>query len=383
MDVTSVVSWEFTYNLDDFSSSPSTYGDQVGTTSVYKIPVYILTEDKIGNKKVTTKTIRFDSDGNKPFMTILSPNKDQVLGGPIQIFGTGNTRLAGLGGVGKVYIQFSKNGKFDSQDDGTFGVSSSDYDSDWYKDGKGQMIPRTDTPSGGASWQITVNKNGEFNSTNSDHQNRNVYFRVRALKKGVNPDTATAADWGLWTSPVKITVDKAYPTVGSPDPLKIVNTDDSAPENYIQDMWIKEGKKLTGSLYDESGIKELTISSSELLGSLTYSLQRALSEGWIVEDTARAPNPATGAQNYKLQIPLTIKDSMKRQGNLSIKIRIVENTPKELYLETTLRMRFDVTKPAAAGGKWIVKSEQKQKLNGGEMYYTGHSVHFMWRCRFL
>ena len=362
MDKSSLVSWEFTYNLDDFSSSPSTYGDQVGTTSVYKIPVYILTEDKIGNKKVTTKTIRFDSDGNKPFMTILSPDKDHVLGGAIQIFGTGNTRLAGLGGVGKVYIQFSKNGKFDSQDDGTFGISSSDYDSDWYKDGKGQMIPGTDTPSGGASWQITVNKNGEFNSTNPDHQNRDVYFRVRALKRGGNP--AKDSDWGLWTSPVKITVDKAYPTVGSPDPLKIVNTDDSAPENYIQDMWIKEGKKLTGSLYDESGIKELTISSSELLGSLTYSLQRALSEGWIVEDTARAPNPATGAQNYKLQIPLTIKDSMKRQGNLSIKIRIVENTPKELYSETTLRMRFDVTKPAAAGGKWIVKSEQKHISQG-------------------
>ena len=362
MDKSSLVSWEFTYNLDNFSSSLATCGEQVGTTSVYKIPVYILTEDKIGNKKVTTKTIRFDSDGNKPFMTILSPHQDQVLGGAIQIFGTGTTRLGGAGSVGKVYIQFSKTGSFDSQDDGTFGVSSSDYDSDWYKDGKGQMIPGTN--SGGASWQITVNKNGEFNSTDPAHQNRNVYFRVRALKKGVNPDTATAADWGLWTSPVKITVDKAYPTVGSPDPLKIVNTDDSAPENYIQDMWIKEGKKLTGSLYDESGIKELTISSSELLGSLTYSLQRALSEGWIVEDTAHAPNPPTGAKNYKLQIPLTIKDSMKRQGNLSIKIRIVENTPKELYSETTLRMRFDVTKPAAADGKWIVKSEQKHISQG-------------------
>ena len=362
MDKSNSASWEFTYNLDNFSSSLATCGEQVDSTSVYKIPVYILTEDKIGNKKVTTETIRFDSDGNKPVMTIQSPHQDQVLGGAIQIFGTGTTRLGGAGSVGKVYIQFSKTGSFDSQDDGTFGVSSSDYDSDWYKDGKGQMIPGTN--SGGASWQITVNKNGEFNSTDPAHQNRNVYFRVRALKKGVNPDTATAADWGLWTSPVKITVDKAYPTVGSPDPLKIVNTDDSAPENYIQDMWIKEGKKLTGSLYDESGIKELTISSSELLGSLTYSLQRALSEGWIVEDTARAPNPATGAQNYKLQIPLTIKDSMKRQGNLSIKIRIVENTPKELYSETTLRMRFDVTKPAAAGGKWIVKSEQKHISQG-------------------
>ena len=363
MDKSSPVSWELTYNLDDFSSSPSSYGDQVGSTSVYKIPVYILTEDKIGNRKVSTKIIRFDSDGNKPFMTILSPHQSQVLGGPIQIFGTGNTRLAGLGGVGKVYIQFSKNGKFDSQDDGTFGVSSSGYDSDWYKDGKGQMIPGTDTPSGGASWQITVNENGEFNSANPDHQNWDVYFRVRALKRDGNP--AKDADWGLWTSPVKITVDKAYPTVGSPDPLKIVKIDGSVPEqNYSQDMWITEGNKLTGSLYDEAGIKELTISSPELLGSVTYNRERALSEGWIAEDTARAPNPATGAKNYKLQIPLTIKDSMKRKGNLSIKIRIVENTPNALYSETSLRMCFDVTDPVVAGGKWIVKSEQKQIPEG-------------------
>lgn len=354
MDKSGPGSWEFTYNLDNFSSSPSTYGTQVGSTSVYEIPVYILTEDKIGNKNHTEKTIRFDSDGNKPFMTILSPNQDQVLGGAIQIFGTGTTRLGGPGLVGEVYIQFSKNGKFDSQDDGTFGVSASGYDPDWYKNGKGQLIP--DTASGGASWQITVNENGAFNnpSTDPNQQNWDIYFRVRALKRGGNP--ANDADWGPWTSRVKITVDKAYPTVGSPDPLQVVNTDGSDPINYVQDMWIKEGKKLIGSLYDEAGIKELTISSTELLGSVTYNLQRALSEGWISEDTAHAPNSSTGAKNYKLQIPLTIQESMKRKGNLSIKIKIFEDTPKALSSETTLRMRFDVTKPAVAGGKWTVKS---------------------------
>ncbi|UTY29812.1 hypothetical protein [Treponema putidum] len=354
MDKSGPGSWEFTYNLDNFSSSPSTYGTQAGSTSVYEIPVYILTEDKIGNKTVTTKTIRFDSDGNKPFMTILSPHQDQVLGGAIQIFGTGTTRLGGPGLVGEVYIQFSKNGKFDSQDDGTFGVSASGCDPDWYKNGKGQLI--LDTTSGGASWQITVNENGAFNnpSTDPNQQNWDIYFRVRALKRGGNP--ANDADWGPWTSRVKITVDKAYPTVGSPDPLQVVNTDGSDPINYVQDMWIKEGKKLIGSLYDEAGIKELTISSTELLGSVTYNLQRALSEGWISEDTAHAPNSSTGAKNYKLQIPLTIQESMKRKGNLSIKIKIFEDTPKALSSETTLRMRFDVTKPAVAGGKWTVKS---------------------------
>ncbi|UTC64708.1 hypothetical protein E4O00_00175 [Treponema sp. OMZ 788] len=339
MDKSTPVSWEFTYNLDSFADSPDTYGTFI-SGSVYGIPVYILTEDKIGNKSHTEKIIRFDKDGSKPVMTIQSPQQSQVLGGSIQIFGTGTART---GVVGEVYIQFSKNGTFNSQDDGTFGGK------DWYNGGNGQAIQGT--ASGGSNWQITINENGEFNnpSTDPNHQNWDVYFRVRAKNKDTNA-------LGLWTSPVKITIDKAYPTVGSPEPLKIVNTDGSTPQNYAQDMWITEGKKLTGSLYDEAGIKALSISSSELFGSVTYNLQRAVSEGWIAEDTAHAPNPATGAKNYKLQIPLTIQESLKRKGNLSIKIKIVENTPKALYSETTVRMRFDVTKPAVAGGTWIVKS---------------------------
>ena len=348
MDKSTLVSWEFMYNLDDFSSSPLSHGVHI-SGSEYKIPVYILTEDKIGNKGITKKEIKFDKDGSKPIMSIQSPQQNQVLGGAIQIFGTGTVRT---GVVGEVYIQFSKNGNFDSQADGTFGTS------DWYNSGNGLAIPNT--ASGGASWQITVNENGEFNnpSTDPNRQNWDVYFRVRA-KNG------TTGTLGLWTTPVKINIDKAYPTVGSPEPLKIVNTDDTAPENYIQDMWIKEGKKLTGSLYDEAGIKDISISSPELFGSVPYNLQRALTEGLIVEDTAHAPNPPTGAKNYKLQIPLTIKESMKRKGNLSIKIKIVENTPNSLASETTLRMRFDVTTPVVAGGDWIVKSAHTS-FSGGK-----------------
>jgi len=348
MDKSTLVSWEFMYNLDDFSSSPSSHGVHI-SGSEYKIPVYILTEDKIGNKGITKKEIKFDKDGSKPIMSIQSPQQNQVLGGAIQIFGTGTVRT---GVVGEVYIQFSKNGNFDSQADGTFGTS------DWYNSGNGLAIPNT--ASGGASWQITVNENGEFNnpSTDPNRQNWDVYFRVRAKNK-------TTGTLGLWTTPVKINIDKAYPTVGSPEPLKIVNTDDTAPENYIQDMWIKERKKLTGSLYDEAGIKDISISSPELFGSVPYNLQRALTEGLIVEDTAHAPNPPTGAKNYKLQIPLTIKESMKRKGNLSIKIKIVENTPNSLASETTLRMRFDVTTPVVAGGDWTVKSAHAS-FSGGK-----------------
>ena len=88
--------------------------------------------------------------------------------------------------------------------------------------------------------------------------------------------------------------------MGSPDPLKVVKAlDNSEEENYTSGMWIPDGKKLIGSLFDESGIKEVSISSPELLGSQIYNLSEAVSNGWITEDTAHAPNPPTGAKSQR------------------------------------------------------------------------------------
>ena len=87
MDKTTPVSWEFTYNLDDFSSNPASHGTEVsGNPGVYDIPVYILTEDNIGNRGVKDFTIRYDSDGDKPVVTIISPQKNQTLGGTCLLY---------------------------------------------------------------------------------------------------------------------------------------------------------------------------------------------------------------------------------------------------------------------------------------------------------
>jgi len=350
MDKTGPASWQFTYNLDDFSGSLATAGTEVPSQpGVYDIPVYILTEDNIGNKTVITKSVRFDSDGTKPIITVLFPQQNQILGGTIQIFGTATTRANGAGGVGEVYIQFSKNGNFSDTANGnmTFGTTDASYDADWYKGGNGQAVP--DTASGGANWQISINGNGAFNNPNGT--NWEVYFRLRAKNTG--------GTFGLWSTPVKISIDKAYPTVGSPDPLKVVKAlDNSEEENYTSGMWIPDGKKLIGSLFDESGIKEVSISSPELLGSQIYNLSEAVSNGWITEDTAHAPNPPTGAKNYKLQIPLmlsTLSQNLKEKGELSIKIKIVENTPKELFSEETVKFSFDITPPIGGLGEFLYR----------------------------
>ena len=352
MNKTTAASWQFTYNLDDFSAAPATHGDPVpGKPSVYDIPVYILTEDAIGNKTVTEKKVRFDSDGDKPIVTILSPQQNQTLGGMIQVFGTAATRINGPADVGEVYIQFSKNGNFADTADGTFGttvtVPPNQYDADWYKGGSGQLVPGTDGTSGGANWEISVNKNGEFNNPNGE--NWEVYFRLRAKNKNNNK-------YGPWSNPVKISIDKAYPTIGSPIPLKVGSTPtDPHAINYTPGMWIPDGKKLMGSLFDESGIKSVTISSPELLGSQTYNLSQALSNHWIAEDTANAPS-SPGAKNYTLQIPLNLSAlgaAAKRKGEITVKIKIAENTPKELSWEETLKFNFDITPPSGDLGEFI------------------------------
>ena len=231
-----------------------------------------------------------------------------------------------------------------------FGSSAADYDADWHKGGSGQLLPKTDEPSGGANWQLSINGNGAFNNPNGDKWE--VYFRLRAENKASHK-------YGPWSRPVKISIDKAYPTIGSPVPLKLVNADGSSgEEKYVSDMWIPDGKKLTGSLFDDSGIKAITISSPELLGNQTYSLSDAVAHNWIAEDSTHAPNPATGAKNYMLQIPLTLStlsDAVKRKGEITIKIRIVENTPKELTFENTVKFRFDIIPPSGALGDFIYR----------------------------
>ena len=346
MDEPGVALWKFTYDLDTLTA-----GDAVAVNgSIYDIPIYILTEDNAGNKAVAKLIIKYDSEGDKPIVTVSNPRQGQSTGGTILIHGTAASRLGGYNDAGKVYIQFSKDGNFTNTANGnmTFGTTGGGYDADWDKGGNGQLVPGTDT-AGGASWQMSINGNGEFNNPNGDSWK--VYFRLRAENKDNHK-------LGVWSEPIKIFIDKTNPTIGSPDPLK-VGTDIYAP-----DMWIKDGKTLTGSLFDDSGIKEVEISSPELLGNKQYTLEEAKNKGWIVEDTAHAPTsaPSAAIKNYKLQIPLTLEgassllsEEARIKGKITLKIKIVEGASKNLATEETLSFKFDVTKPAGGLGRYIYR----------------------------
>ena len=335
-------SWNFKYNFSTMTT-PSEYGDTSTSNSNYfDIPIYILAEDNIGNKKVHKLSMILNPDGTKPVVRILSPVNNAVLGGTIQIFGTTSVAIGSPSDIGEAYIQFSKDGSFSGTADGTFsGI-------DWYNSGNGKIVDDT-TANGAVQWTQTINQTGLFNPSGTKWT---IYFRVRAKNK--NP---LVNRLGEWSEKVKIEIDKSSPTIGSPEAIKVVKTAPAVSLDYVPRMWIGAGMELTGSLYDESGIKKLTI-SGDLKNGAEYDLNQAQTAGWITIDTAHNPTSSESgtAKNYKLKIPLSLTDlkpQAKAKGEFTVKISITEDTANNLKSEREFTFRFDTENPSGGFGNMI------------------------------
>ena len=330
MDSSTKGSWNVRVNLDQVPSAE--YGAAVG--AYRKIPLYIFTEDEIGNKAVRELEILFNPDGTKPVVKILSPQADVTVGGTIQIFGTASAVIGGPGDVGEVYIQFSHDGTFANTADGTFGSK------DWYNGGNGQLVPGTSLPGGGADWRVSINSDGSFNHATA--QNQPVYFRVRAKNK----DGITM---GEWTEKRKIIVDKDAPLITD---IKIDNASGaSSPQDYELNMWLKSGKKLTAKLTDPSGIQDVKITFKN--GTVETKYQKkavgtpdsgytAVPSGWLTDYTSGS------ISGYTLDLPLDI--SSMSGDSFSVTIEVKEKASQQLSSNSSFLFRFDTKNPVGDYG---------------------------------
>ena len=341
MDSSTKGSWNVRVNLDQVP--PAEYGAVVG--AYRKIPLYIFTEDEIGNKTVRELEILFNPDGTKPVVKILSPQPDVTVGGTIQIFGTASAVIGGPGAVGEVYIQFSHDGNFNSAADGTFGGFTPPGGTfipskDWYNGGNGQLVPGTSLPGGGADWRVSINSDGSFNHATA--QNQPVYFRVRAKNK----DGITM---GEWTEKRKIIVDKDAPLITD---IKIDNASGaSSPQDYELNMWLKSGKKLTAKLTDPSGIQDVKITFKN--GTVETKYQKkavgtpdsgytAVPSGWLADYNSG------GISGYTLSLPLDI--SSMTGDSFSVTIEVKEKASQQLSSNSSFLFRFDTKNPVGDYG---------------------------------
>ena len=333
-DTSTKGSWSIRINLDNVPSTE--HGAAVGTYK--KIPLYIFTEDELGNKAVHEKTILFDPDGTKPVVKVSSPQEGATVGGTIQIFGTANVPKGGAGAVDKVYIWFSHSGNFTNDStDGKFGST------DWCNGGQGLPIT-TDTGAGagqdGADWRISINADNAFN--HATNQNQTVYFKLRAKSK--------SNVWGEWTEKRKIIVDKDAPLITD---VKIDNVSGtSSPQDYNMNMWIKNGKKLTAKLVDPSGIQDVKITFKN--GTVEKKYQKkdagALDSGYTAVPTSWLTNHNSGGKSgYELNLPLDI--SSMSGDSFSVTIVIREKDAQHLSSQSSFLFRFDKDSPIGDFGK--------------------------------
>ena len=331
MDSSTKWSWNVRVNLDSVPASER--GDPVDASvdAYYNMPLYILTEDEIGNKAVEELKILFNPNGTKPVVKILSPQADATVGGTIQIFGTASAAIGGAGAVGEVYIQFSHDGTFANTADGTFGSK------DWYNGGNGVLVPGTSLPGGGADWRISINGDGSFNHATA--QNQPVYFRVRAKNKN-----GLSASTGKWTEKRKIIVDKDAPLIAD---IKIDNASGtSSPQDYELNMWLGSNKKLTAKLTDPSGIQDVKITFTKQNGTTKYQKKEdgtvdagftAVPTGWLTDYTSG------GISGYTLNLPLDI--SSMTGDSFSVTIEVKEKASQQLSSNSSFMFRFDTKNP--------------------------------------
>ena len=346
MDTSTAANWslklDFTADLASGGGYEAYGPPNTGTPTYYDIPVYILTEDNIGNKAVRKITVLYNPDGTKPVVEVLSPTAESIVGGTIQIFGTGTVAVGTPDDVGEVHIQFSTAQTFNSANCTINGK-------DWWNSDSGVLVPNTAGTNSGASWRIDVNGDGKLNKPDpsspdpADDGRWTLWFRLRAQNKTDNKI-------GEWTAPIKIVIDKFTPTIGSKIPLKLEQGGNSY--SYVPNMWIADNYTLTGSLHDESGIKNIKI-TGDLKNGTEYDLDSAVTAGWIVEDTAHPPTEP-GKKNYKLQIPLTLSDlkqAAKEKQEFKFTLSVEEDTNKRLYAEKEFTFKIDTNAPAGAYGE--------------------------------
>ena len=340
MVVSTTGSWKFAYNLDAIISEPQNYGT-LESSGYYRIPVYILAQDKKGNKAVHTLHILFDKDGKKPVVKILSPKDNIKTGGTIQLFGTAKAPKGGPSAVGGVYIQFSKSGNFSGGEDGKFGTygTPSGYDNDWYKGDNGQLIPG----SLGGEWSLEINKDGQFNppAPSTSHV---VYYKLR----GKHTDGTT---FGNWSEIRKITIDKDTPVIRD---VVIVKGSDN--ERYETNMWVGNGNKLKAQLADGSGLKKVEI-SSDVLGFKHIQTTESIPSGWTAMPAGWLTYfSANGESGYKLTLPIENLQNVPAAagGKFKIKVEIWENTDQNLHTSNEFEFRFDTVNPSGSFGEYML-----------------------------
>jgi len=344
-DVVGISSWSYTFENDSEKEiteelsnyANSTYGIEESTGSnIWKLPIYLLATDSVGNQTLKTDFVLYvDPDGDNPKAYISYPTNDLILGGTIRVNGTAEDNES----VAEVHLQIDTDGKgvFDATDrdyliSKNYSIKNATSSDDWYivVDGK-------------VNWNISINEKGEFNppKNTEDTENTSSGINIRVRAKDADSNESKI---GLWSQPVKITIDDSNPKIGSHAPLRLVQYNDNndyksgekAAMQYIPDMWIKGKWWLVGSVQDENGINEIVIEDTT-----EFTINEIYKEETKIESDENHTD-------YIFYIPLDTAEMSEDKNSFSFSLHAKDNSEPKGKQTQTISIKYDNTAPELA-----------------------------------
>ena len=358
--------------------------------------VHFRVTDKCGNAGWSVRKLSAYPNGDKPSIDLVYPeNKTDgskpSLAGTIRIYGYASVAI---GYVKATYVQIDPNFTGSVAADGTI----TGFNEDWQDALSATEIAEKETyaveqigehdvygikANGTQNWNLPINGNSAFNPTGNE--SRHMAIRIYALSDSgkisepfiqlfdVDPNAPHIGGDGSGTGDNKKYPIQIVEYTGSPTASGFANFTNAA--SYQTDMWLKGQKYLIASVYDDSGIKSLTLNEnidgvnkvslvSNSTASTTATLNSRNGGGSIV--VVQKPCGFADKKNFWICIPLPTSSG---SGNLEWVLEATEDSGNNNSCTETIRINYDNVAPKIGTkdhSQYNIEPEVQQK-NG---FYT-------------
>lgn len=358
--------------------------------------VHFRVTDKCGNAGWSVRKLSAYPNGDKPSIDLVYPeNKTDgskpSLAGTIRIYGYASVAI---GYVKATYVQIDPNFTGSVAADGTI----TGFNENWQTALSATEIAEKETyavekigehnvygikANGTQNWNLPINGNSAFNPTGNE--SRHMAIRIYALSDSgkisepfiqlfdVDPNAPHIGGDGSGTGDNKKYPIQIVEYTGNPTASGFANFTNAA--SYQTDMWLKGQKYLIASVYDDSGIKSLTLNEnidgvnnvslvSNSTASTTATLNSRNGGGSIV--VVQKPCGFADKKNFWICIPLPTSSG---SGNLEWVLEATEDSGNNNSCTETIRINYDNVAPKIGTkdhSQYNIEPEVQQK-NG---FYT-------------
>ena len=307
------------------------------TAETKEMYIWLYGEDSLGNISVPTGIyLKVNPQGDQPIILVSYPETDASVGGTIRITGSAAVGTSSVT-VDSVWIQIdpSYDGTFNENwedelgilldsvglSEETYGITATGVDA------VGNAIVANGST---ASWNLTINSNREFNEKGT---NRKMAIRVWAYSSSKKLSESVVVPFEL---------DPNSPVIGGTKELYLVQYKNNQnwgeierQQKFENNMWIRGIWYLTGSVEDDSGIKELNWTSDGKSVNIIND-----SDKIKVADDIQS---SSSYKNYYFSIP--VGKSGDSVGSLEYRLYAKEGSVDNKDVENEFKFYYDNKAP--------------------------------------